>query len=88
MYTDGTGLRGLGVALSARQFSDIRDAGVYDMSSRVKTPREGEFVVLQNAAGPFAALRIADVKARSHGDPFDAVTIEYRINPDGAAKFV
>ena len=87
-YVDGTGLRALGVVTSARRFADVRDAGAYNMSSRAMTPGEGEFVVLQNAAGHFAVLRIVDVKARSHGDAFDAVTIEYRINPDGGPAFV
>ena len=88
VYTDGTGLQGLGLVTSARRFSDIRDAGVYDMSSRVQTPRVGEFVVLKNGSGHFAVMRIASVRARSHGDPFDAVTIDYRINFDGGPAFV
>ncbi len=86
-YTDDTGLRGLGLALSATAFSDVRDAGVYDMSSRAQTPSEGEYVVLQNSGGHYAVLRIDDVKARSHGDSYDAVTIEYRINSDGSPYF-
>jgi hypothetical protein len=73
--------------LSARTFADIRDASVYDMTSRVQTPREGQFVVLHNAGGHYAAVLVEDVKARSHGDPYDAVTIVYRINSDGSARF-
>lgn len=86
-YTDRTGLRGLGLALSAKTFSDIRDAGVYDMSSRVQTPSEGDYVVLRNSAGHYAVIRVEDVKARSHGDAYDAVTIQYRINQDGSPYF-
>jgi len=87
VYADGTGLRGLGLALSARTFEEVSDASAYDMSSRVRTPTEGMFIVLQNAAGHWAAIRVDDVKARSHGDPFDELTITYRINPDGSALF-
>jgi hypothetical protein len=57
------------------------------MSSRVRTPSEGEYVVLQNSDGYYAVLRVEDVKARSHRDSYDAVTIEYRINPDGSPYF-
>jgi hypothetical protein len=86
-YTDGTDLRGLGMALSAKSFGDIKDASVYDMSSRVRTPKEGEFIVLQNRHGHFAAVQVVDVKARSHGDPYDSLTIDYLINPDGGPRF-
>ena len=87
VYTDGTGLRRLGLAIGARTFADIKDASAYDMTSRVRTPHEGEFVVLQNGGGYFAALQVVDVQARSHGDPRDSVRIQYRINTDGSARF-
>jgi hypothetical protein len=87
VYTDGTGLRGLAVALTARALADIRDASAYDMSSRVRTPTEGQFVIFQNEYGHFAVVKVVDVKARSHGDPYDALTLAYRINPDGSARF-
>jgi hypothetical protein len=87
-YTDGTGLRGLGLALSARHFGDVRDASAYDMTSRVRTPNEGEFVVLQNGLGHYAVVQVLDIKARSHHDSYDSLTITYRINPDGSSRFV
>jgi pyrimidine deaminase RibD-like protein len=80
-------LRGIGIARSAKSFADVRDASAYDMSSRVHTPKEGEIVVLQNEKEHFAVLRVVDVKARSHDDPYDSVSIEYRINKDGSSLF-
>jgi len=65
----------------------VRDASAYDMSSRVQTPHEGDVVVLQNDKEYFAVLKIVDVKARSHGDIYDSVSIEYRINQDGSGTF-
>lgn len=88
IYLDSTNLSGVGVALSARTFGEVADASGYDMSSRVQTPREGEFVVLRNSTNQFAVLRIDDVTARSHGDPMDSVTVSYRINSDGSARFL
>ena len=85
MYVDRN--RGLGLALSARSFAEIRDASVYDMTSRYQTPREGEYIVFQNGSGHFAAVCVEDVKARSHGDAYDSVTIAYRINGDGGPRF-
>ena len=87
IYADKPGLQGLGLVLSAKRFGEIRDAGVYDMSSRAQTPMEGEYVVIRNSKGHYAALCVKDVKARSHGDLYDAVTIEYRINADGGPYF-
>jgi pyrimidine deaminase RibD-like protein len=87
VYTDGTGLRGLGLALSARSFDEIGDASAYDVTSRVQTPREGDFLVLQNGIGYYAAAQVLDVRARSHGDPYDALTLRYRINVDGGPHF-
>jgi pyrimidine deaminase RibD-like protein len=87
VYKDSTNVIGIGIARGAKSFADVRDASAYDMSSRVQTPREGEVVVLQNQSGYFAVLKIVDVKARSHGDPYDSISIEYRINPDGSGMF-
>jgi pyrimidine deaminase RibD-like protein len=87
IYKDGTNLDGVGVALGAECFADVRDASAYDMSSPAQTPREGEIVVLKNVLGHFAVLRVNYVKARSHGDTYDSVSIEYRINPDGSSLF-
>jgi pyrimidine deaminase RibD-like protein len=82
-----TYLHRLGLAQGAKSFGEVCDAGVYDMTSRLRTVNEGEIVVFQNRQGRFAVARIVDVKARSHGDPHDSLTIEYRINPDGSPLF-
>jgi len=82
-----TNLKGLGLALSARCLSDVKDASAYDMSSGNQTPREVEFIVFQNNMGHYAVARVVDVKARSHGDSYDALIAEYWINPDGSARF-
>ena len=74
-YTDGTDLQGLGLALGAASFHDIRDASVYDMTSRVRTAREGEFLVFRNAYGKYAAARMMDIRARSHGDEYDSLSL-------------
>jgi len=87
VYKDSTNLRGVGIARGAKSFTDVRDASAYDMSSRAQTPHEGEMVVLQNEKEHFAVLKIVDVKARSHGDMYDSVSIEYRINRDGSGAF-
>jgi diaminohydroxyphosphoribosylaminopyrimidine deaminase / 5-amino-6-(5-phosphoribosylamino)uracil reductase len=87
VYRDRTNLRGVGIARGAKSFTEVRDASAYDMSSRVQTPHKGEIIVLQNEKEHFAVLKIVDVRARSHGDTYDSVSIEYHINPDGSGVF-
>jgi hypothetical protein len=79
VYKDNTNLCGLAIAYGAKSFTDVRDASADDASSRVQTPREGEIVILQNRKEHFAVLRVVDVRARSHGDTHDSVSIEYLI---------
>jgi pyrimidine deaminase RibD-like protein len=87
VYQSNTNLHGLGIVRGAKSFADVQDASAYDMSSGAQTPREGEILVLQNEKKYFAVLKIADVKARSHGDTYDSLSIEYRINKDGGPVF-
>lgn len=63
-------------------------ADAYDASSRVLTPLEGEFILLENVNGYFAAIKVVDVRDRTRPpDEYDSVTIEYRINTGGTAMF-
>ncbi|TMP92505.1 MAG: hypothetical protein E6L07_12180 [Verrucomicrobia bacterium] len=84
---DGKYTIGHGNLLFETRWSNASNRCAYDMSSRVQTPHEGDVVVLQNDKEYFAVLKIVDVKARSHGDIYDSVSIEYRINQDGSGTF-
>jgi pyrimidine deaminase RibD-like protein len=88
IYRDGTNLEGIAHLHTADQLAHVRDASVYDMSSRALTPREGHFAVLRNVNDKFAVLRVDDVRARSHGDDYDSLTLTYWINSDGSPRFV
>jgi pyrimidine deaminase RibD-like protein len=86
-YSDASNLVGVAIAADARSLSEIRDASVYDMSSRFRTPNEGDFVVLKNSSGFFAALRICDVRDRNRSDGEDELTFDYWILENKAADF-
>jgi len=88
VYKDATNVRALRLALGAKSFDDLTGADVYDASSRVHTPNEGEFIVLENENGHFAAVQVVDVRDRTRPpDEYDSLTIAYRINTDGTATF-
>jgi hypothetical protein len=53
----------------------------------VRTLREGEILLLRNARGIYAALKIRDVKAVGYNDAVDQLTFDYVILPDGGRDF-
>jgi len=57
------------------------------MTSRTRTPQEGEIVILKNRFGNYAALKIIDIKDRTRSDDRDELTFEYVINPNGYTDF-
>jgi hypothetical protein len=87
VYNDPPSIKGVGLAYGISQFNGIGDAKQIDMSSRTRTPQEGEFVVLANTRGYYAALRITDIKDRTRNDKIDQLSFEYVILPDGKSNF-
>lgn len=87
-YKDASNIRAIRLALGATSFSDLKDGSIYDASSRVQTVREGEFLVWENTNGFFAAVQVLDVNDRTRPpDKIDSITIAYRINKHGSARF-
>ncbi len=86
-YNDPPSISGVAIALDSCALADICDASIYNMSSRCRTPKEGEFVVLKNNNGRFAALHILDVKDRSRSDKEDELVFDYWILDDGSRDF-
>jgi pyrimidine deaminase RibD-like protein len=87
VYNDPPSIAGLAIAIDALALEDIRDASIYNMSSRNRTPKEGEFVVLKNANGNFAALKVLEVRDRSRADTEDELLFEYWILEGGLSDF-
>lgn len=87
VYSDPLDVRRVALAEGAGQISDIKDASVFDYSSRVVRPVEGQIVCIENTAGNYACLHIHDVKAQSHGDPVSEVTFSFVVNPEGSTDF-
>jgi hypothetical protein len=87
VYNDPASIEDVALAVNKNRISDITDASSYDMSSRTRTPQEGEIVILKNKFGNFAALQIVDIKDRTRSDNCDELTFEYKINPEGNVDF-
>jgi hypothetical protein len=87
VYKDPPSIVGVSIAFDAHALADIRDASIYNMSSRSRTPKEGEFVVLKNANGNFAALKVLEVRDRDRADSEDELVFEYWILEGGLTDF-
>ena len=55
-YNDPATIDAIALATGANQISDVRDAARFDYSSRSRTPREGQVLLLRNVQGLYAAL--------------------------------
>jgi hypothetical protein len=87
IYNDPPSIDVLAVVKNKPQVSDITDASSFDFSSRVRTPEEGDIIILKNKYGNYAALKVMGIKDSSRSDTVDEVTFEYVINPDGKTDF-
>ncbi len=87
IYNDPPSIEAIALAADAAEISDIRDAARFDYTSRTRTPRERQVVLLRNSNSLYAALKIIDVKAVGHGDAVDEVTFDYVILNDGTRDF-
>jgi pyrimidine deaminase RibD-like protein len=87
LYRDGTNIRAIRLIVGAKGFGDLNGSDSYDGSSRVQTPAEGEFVLLENTGGYFAAIKVIDVCDRTRADSHDSVAISYRINTEKQTVF-
>jgi hypothetical protein len=87
VYNDPSDIKVIAIAHGAGQISDIRDASVFDFTSRTVTPNEGQIICLENQNGNFACVQIIDVKSENRGDFRNEVTVAYVINPASGTDF-
>ena len=86
-YNDPPSIRGVAVAPIGTSVSQVTDAGELDYSSRTRTPREGQVLLIENINGFFAAVEIVDIKDNTRSDDKDELTFEYWILRDGGKDF-
>jgi nucleoside 2-deoxyribosyltransferase len=67
--------------------TSINDASIYNSTSRSRTPKTNQIVILKNTHGYFAALKILNIKDDTRDSEFDEVTFEYIIKDDKSSDF-
>lgn len=88
VLNDPSNIEGIALAYGASSFAEINDASLFDYTSRSRTPKSGELVTLVNRNGFFAAIKLGEIKARSHGAERSSVAFEYKINQKKETSFV
>ncbi|MBD2683088.1 MULTISPECIES: hypothetical protein [Nostoc] len=85
-YQDATNVS---VALAPKntRLQDITDASLYNFTSRVRSPEIGQFVLLENHSGRYAAVNILKIQDDSRGDSEDLLVFDYWILEDGSDDF-
>jgi hypothetical protein len=61
-YDDGRNIKGIAIAEGAKSLEDITDASQYDFTSRSRLVREGEYLIVRNMEGFYAAIKIIEVR--------------------------
>lgn len=87
VYTDAPSIDSLALAEGVTETSSIRSAEGYDFTSRVRTPREGDVVIVQNKNGYFCAIKIVDVLVKDRGDDRDELVFDFAIQTNGTCDF-
>lgn len=87
LLNDPPEVKTIAIAKGVEYISEIEDARDYDGSSRIRRPRLGQIVVLQNMNGFYAAIKILAVKDDTRGHDEDEVVFEYVIQSNGSSNF-
>ena len=67
--------------------TEIGDATQYDTSSTTRTPNIGEFVVIRNRDGYYAAIKVLEILCQDRNGDHDSLTFAYWILPDRSSDF-
>lgn len=87
-YNDAPSIQGIAIANGAGSIADIVNAAQYDFTSRIRSPRVGEFLILRNSHGFYAALKILEATPRVSSNGGTAMLrFFYIILDDGGCDF-
>ena len=87
LYNDPQSIRTVSVVKDTTSINEIKDARVYDSSSRSRTIHINQLAILQNSNGFYAAIKILSIKDDTRGDKNDEITFEYFIQTNGSVDF-
>ena len=77
VYNDPPSINGVALARGCTLISHVENASTLDYTSRTRTPRLGQVVVLRNTGGFYAALHVLEIKDDSRADDRDELRFRY-----------
>jgi TIR domain len=80
VYNDPSSIRSVALVKNTLEIKAIKDARIYDSSSRARTVNIGQIVVLQNNNGFYAAIKVVKIDNNE-------LTFEYYIQTNGSPDF-
>ncbi|WP_239772859.1 toll/interleukin-1 receptor domain-containing protein [Tenacibaculum finnmarkense] len=87
LYNDPRSIKTIAIVKDCEEIKSIKDARIYDGSSRVRRLKINQIAILQNINGFYAAIKILSIKDDSKGSENDEVTFEYNIQTNGSPDF-
>ena len=69
----------IGFLPEVREFPEYQEILNFDFSSRTRTIRTGQIVIVENGNHHFAAIRLGKVNSSGHGYPIDEMNFDYHI---------
>ncbi len=87
VYNDPASINGIALARGYASIAQVANAESLDYTSPTRCPHLGEIVVLRNAEGFYAALRVLEIKDDSRGDERDELRFRYAIQSNGSDSF-
>lgn len=87
LLNDPSSIKTVSIAKDIKNINEIKDARIFDGSSRIRRPAINEVAVLQNTNGFYSAIRILDIKDDTRNDKNDEITFEYFIQTNGSPDF-
>ena len=87
VYNDPSSINGVALAHECRSISQVSDTQALDYTSRSRTPRLGQVIVLRNTNGFYAAIQVLEIKDDSRQHDRDELRFRYAIQSDGSGSF-
>ena len=87
VYNDPDSIHGVALDRRATSIHEVTEGALLNYSSRTRSPRLGQIVVLRNRHGFYAAIHILGIKDDTRGDDSDQLRFRYAIQIDGSDNF-
>ena len=88
IYNDPPSINGVVLARGCTSIAQVPNAESLDYTSRTRTPKCGEIVVLRNVNGFYAAVHVLEIKDDTRSDDKDELRFRYAIQADGSGGFM